>query len=150
MWLGPCSIYLPIIRYLRIPLSSYAIELHNNNTSFNQSAIVFSFSPLHSEFISFPCFYSLNVFCLFHRYLATSSSSNVGGKALDFKYTPAPAKGQAMWPTRFEDYGYGDDQILRSSRVMMLEANQRGMKIMLVAIFIVSVFSFLATIIPKL
>jgi len=85
----------------------------------------------------------------FAKYLATSSSSNVGGKALDFKYTPAPAKGQAMWPTRFEDYGYGDDQILRS-RVMMLEANQRGMKIMLVAIFIVTVFSFLATIIPKL
>lgn len=89
-------------------------------------------------------------FYLFYRYLATSSLSNVGGKALDFTYTPTtPGKGQAMWPTRFEDYGYGDYQILRS-RVMMLEANQRGMKIMLAAIFIVCMFSLLATIIPKL
>ncbi|XP_058209911.1 endo-1,3;1,4-beta-D-glucanase-like [Rhododendron vialii] len=86
----------------------------------------------------------------FAKYLASSSLSNVGGKALDFMYTPTtPGKGQAMWPTRFEDYGYGDDQILRS-RVMMLEANQRGMKIMLAAIFIVCMFSLLATIIPKL
>ncbi|XP_058211832.1 uncharacterized protein LOC131324018 [Rhododendron vialii] len=83
-------------------------------------------------------------------YLAASSLSNVGGKALDFMYTPfTPVKGQAMWPRRFEDYGYGDDQILRS-RVMMLEANQRGMKIMLAAIFIVCLFSLLATIIPML
>ncbi|KAG5554822.1 hypothetical protein RHGRI_012398 [Rhododendron griersonianum] len=86
-----------------------------------------------------------------HKDMLNWFTNNVGGKALDFMYTPTtPGKGQAMWPTRFEDYGYGDDHQILRSRVMMLEANQRGMKIMLAAIFIVCMFSLLATIIPKL